>query len=190
MRSGGYSAGLPFTPAQFAKIQDEPERVALLGEKFEKNGLTYRLVQVHTVCIADVIASAAVLYFVSANVVTNDVSESATGDEDSFAGIAPALTVSVPESTATATYYMLMQEPVKGDFATVKTNGDDDIAAGDYVIAEGDGVCNSYLVDPANATAPSDAELQALQANVSGRLIGVAMAADDNTLDTVLVKFV
>lgn len=190
MNSAGYSAGLPFKPTQYAKLQDEPEKCALLGEKFEKGGKTYRLVQVHTVCISDVIPSNNVLYYVSENVVTNDVSESATGDEDSLAGIAPTLDASVPESTSSATYYMLMQELVRGDFATVTTNGDDDIVAGDYVIAAGDGASNSFLVDPATPGAPTDGELQALQANVSGRLLGVAMAADVDAANTVSIKIV
>lgn len=190
MKSGGYSTAAPFKTTQYCKMQDEPEKVAQLGQLFEIGGNTYKLVQVHTACISDVIPSGAVLYYVSENVVTNDVSESFSGDEDAFAGIAPTLTVSVPESASGATYYMLMIVPVHGQFATVNTNGDDDIVAGDYVICAGDGVCNSYLVDPATPGAPTDGELQALQANVSGRLIGVAAAADDNTANTVLVMFV
>ena len=191
MKSGGYSAATPFKPSQFALIENQPERMALLGSKYEVEGLLYRLVQVHTACLANVIASYAVLYFSAENVVTNLLAESLTGGACSFAGIAPELDVPVPESIVGSTYWMLIQEPVRGDFATVRTDGGDDIVAGNLVVCDPvtDGVCDSYLVDPAIATAPSDAELQEMELDTTTHAIGVAAAADDNAADTVLVKF-
>ena len=192
MKSGGYSAAAPFKPSQFCRVENQPERMALLGEKFEIEGKTYRLVQTHTVCLADVIESNHVLYYASENIVTNVLAESFSGGACAFAGIAPALDASVPESLAGETYWMLVQEPVHGDFATVRTNGDDDIAAGVHVVCDSatDAVCDSYLVDPAAAGAPSDAELQEMQLNTSSHVIGTAAADDDDTADTVLVMFV
>jgi len=189
MKPGGYSSGAPFRPTQFCKSEDQPERMALLGEKFEIEQFTYRFVKVHTLCIGGVIPSNAVLYYTAPNVVTNDSSESLTALPSSFAGIAWTLDVPVPQSLAGSTYYMLMQEPIRGDMTLINTNGDDDIVVGDLVIADADGVCDSYLVDPAAAGAPTDGELQTMQLNCTLDAIGVAIVDDDNTADTVMVKF-
>ncbi len=167
----GPNIGAGFSHKRYAS-SDDAEKLGLLGEITVINGIPYKLVQVHTACVSDVIAAGHVLYKTSTeNVVTNDRSEAVTDSAKHYAGIAPSdLIASVPESTATKTYYMLMQ--VGGRNSAVVTNGDDDIAAGDSIIASGDGTCDSTAtpegVDPC-------------------LLIGIAAADDVNASNTVAV---
>lgn len=165
-------SGFPQTPG-FGKAayasSDTPEKLGTLGELASFDGVLHRLMQLHTVCVSDVIASGHVLYrTATANVVTNDRSEAVTDSANNYCGIAPQLTASVPESTATVTYYMWVQ--ISGR-ATVVTNGDDDIVAGDLIIASGDGTCDSVAALSENAA----------------NFIGIAAAADVNASDTVVV---
>jgi len=155
----------------YANENDTPEKMAGLGDVAYFNGKKHIFVQAHTVCLNDVITAGSVLYHTaSEHVVTNVVAQSATTGVGSYAGIAPALTVSVPESsTASGKNFFWMQCPGEG-FATVNTNGDDDIAAGDTIVASGDGVCDSDATPDMNA------------------FIGTAMAADNDTANTVLVR--
>lgn len=166
--------GAGFSHKRYAS-SDDLEKLGLLGEITVVNGIPYKLVQVHTVCAGDVIAAGHVLYrTATANVVTNDRSEAVSDSAKHYCGIAPSdLIASVPESTSTKTYYMLMQ--VGGRHSAVVTNGDDDIAAGNSVIASGDGTCDSTAtpegVDPCV-------------------LIGNAAAADVDASDTVAVDMI
>ncbi len=83
--------------------------------------------------------------------------------------------IGIAAGTITAGKYAFVQ--VSG-VATVNTDGDDDIAAGDIVITgAADGVCESV------ASASS-----ALNIDVYVKIIGTATAADDNTANTVTVK--
>lgn len=91
--------------------------------------------------------------------VTSDVSDT---DKNLVAGILQAV--------LTDEYYGWIQ--TWGYYATVKTNGDDDIAAGDAIIGDGDGTCNSTAQD----TAPTN------------RVVGWAVAADVDADDTVAVN--
>jgi len=168
----GSNVGAGFSHKRYAS-SDDVEKLGLLGQVDYVDGIPYKLVQVHTVCISDVIAAGHVLYYTSTtNVVTNDRSEAVSDAAKHYAGVAPSdLIASVPESTATVTYYMQMQ--IGGRNSAVVTNGDDDIAAGDSIIASGDGTCDSTAtpasVDPAT-------------------LIGIAAAADVDASDTVAVN--
>lgn len=107
-----------------------------------------------------------VVYYVAASFVsakvTNDVSDSGI---NFIAGITPV--------ALTDGYYGWMQ--VIGS-ATVNTNGDDDIAAGDALIgtAAADGVCNSVAAN----TAPTN------------KVLGWALAADSDAANTVLAHLV
>lgn len=67
-------------------------------------------------------------------------------------------------------YYCFIQK--KGYYAAVKTNADDDIAAGDALIGGGDGTCNST----AQNTAPTN------------KVLGWAVAADVDASDTVAAR--
>jgi len=91
--------------------------------------------------------------------VTSDVSDT---DKNLVAGVLQAV--------LTDTYYGWIQ--TWGYYATVKTNGDDDIAAGDAIIGEGDGTVNSTAQD----TAPTN------------RVVGWAVADDVNDNNTVAVN--
>ena len=150
------------------------EKLANLGDEFTLNGNTYKFVQVHTACTglaANVITAGEVLYqTATAHVVTNDRSEGISDSADHYCGLAPSdLSSTIPESTATTTYYMWMQ--IKGFHTAVVTNGDDDITAGVEIIASGDGTCDS-------AAAGTD---------VKPNYIGTAMAADVDAANTVSV---
>lgn len=184
MKCGGYSDAPPFGFATYADQANFEQRGKLGMRLTDINGNEFELVQVHTACVNDKLAENEVLHYVGEHVVTNDVSESFSGDEDAYAGIY-AGTEDCPESTSTKTYLCWMQ--VSGR-RYVKTNGDDDIAAGDQIIASGDGTCDSYLVAAGTPGAPSNGELQALQVNVSSRFIGIATAADVDASDIVMVQ--
>ena len=174
-----------FALADYANRDEEEEKLPALGAVhfFEASGVWAKVVQVHTACIsdgtADVIRSGDVLYqMATTNIVTNDRSEAVTDTPDAFAGVAPQLTANVPESTSTAIYYMWMILKVKGTRATVRTNGDDDIVAGNFVVASGDGTCDSVAVGSESAQNINEA-----------RLIGKAAAADSDSANTVSVDF-
>jgi hypothetical protein len=163
---GGSVPGFKFTGYA---TSDDPEKLGALGDTVFSEGKKYVLVQAHTVCLSDVIPANAVLYrTATANVVTNDTSEGVSNSVNNYCGVAPALDASVPESTSAIKYYFWMQ--TEGD-ATVTTNGDDDISAGDLIIAAADGVCNS-----------------AASSTVFVDIIGTATADDVNGSDTVVVK--
>lgn len=88
--------------------------------------------------------------------VTSDVSDT---DINHVAGVLQAV--------LTDEYYGWVQ--TWGYYATVKTNADDDISAGDAIIGAGDGTCNSTAQD----TAPTN------------KVVGWAVAADVDASDTV-----
>lgn len=162
-----------FAHTRYASSADD-EKLGCLGQIFVVSGIPYKLVKVHTVCtgaVADVISAGEVLYRTATeNVVTNDRSEAVTDDANHYCGIAPAdLVAAVPESTATVTYYMLMQ--VGGRHSAVTTNGDDDIAAGVQIIASGDGTCDS----------------QAVTVDIKPLNIGISAAADVDGTNKVAV---
>lgn len=132
-----------------------------LGTYREEDGKGYRFVKLND---ADVtVAANKLLYHVggtsaTAYVVTQDVSDS---DRN--------LVIGVAQGVITNGGYGWAQ--TKGP-CTVATNGDDDIAAGDAIIASaaGDGTCDSTAQD----TAPIC------------KVVGWAMAADSDGADTVL----
>lgn len=168
-----FSGGTLITSPGFSNLdyasQDTPEKLPALGDKAYFDGVEHTFVQVHTACVNDVIAANEVLYRTATSwVVTNDTSEGLSNSVNNYCGIAPQLTASVPESTSALKYYMWMA--TYGDQVKVKTNGDDDISAGDLIIAAQDGTCNS-------AASPGPAEY-----------IGVAAAADVDASNTVLVN--
>lgn len=174
----GSNIGVGFSHKNYASSADL-EKLGQVGTIYWNDGIPYKLVQVHTVCTggtANVIAAGEVLYYTAtANVVTNDRSEAITDNANCYAGVAPSdLAANVPESTATVTYYMLMQ--VGGYHSAVVTNGDDDISAGDQIIASGDGTCNS----------------EAQGTDIKALVIGTATAADVDGSNTVavLMRFV
>ena len=92
-------------------------------------------------------------------VVTNDVSDSVTAGANSVCGVI--------QLVVTDQYYTWMI--VKGPYATVKTNGDDDISQNDCIFGVGDGTVNS----DAAGTAPKY------------KVLGWATAADVDANDTV-----
>ncbi len=75
----------------------------------------------------------------------------------------------VAQAAITDTYYGWIQ--TWGYYATVTTNADDDISAGDAIIGGGDGTCNSTAQD----TAPTN------------KVVGWAVADDVDASDTVAV---
>ena len=164
----------PFSHKKYASSVDL-EKLGELGAEYSEAGKTYKLVKLHTVCTgltADVITAGEVLYRTATDgVVTNDRSEAISDSADHYCGIAPSdLSSTVPESTSSTEYYMLMQ--VGGDHSAVVTNGDDDITAGLQIIASGDGTCDS-------AAAATD---------IRPNFIGHAIAADVDAANTVAVR--
>lgn len=169
----GSNIGAGFAHTRYASSADL-DKLGQLGEIYWVNGKPYKLVQVHTACTggtANVISAGEVLYRTATeNVVTNDRSEAVSDNANHYCGVAPADLVSaVPESTSSTTYYMLMQ--VGGRHSAIVTNGDDDISAGDQIIASGDGTCNS----------------EATGTDIKALVIGTAAAADVDASNTVAV---
>ena len=151
-----------------------------LGQRFTdpRTGYEYKLFQLHTACAPnDEIDDGEVLGFQdwTLNIVTNDVSLCEALDTNYLkpAGVTDLGTVDIPESSATVTKYVLLM--VKGK-KTIKTDGGDDITAGDTLIIDPsvDGTCDSI-----NSTASPD------QGDY-GEKIGRALDDDDDTADTVL----
>lgn len=168
----GGNIGAGFSHKYYAS-SDDLEKLGQLGEIYRVNGIPYKLVQVHTSCTNSVIAPGEVVYFTATeNVVTNTVSAGVSNSVDHYAGVAPSdLAASVPQSVSSGvTYYMLIQ--VGGRHSAVKTNGDDDIAAGDQVIAIGNGTCDSAAAGTA----------------IKPSFIGSAAAADVDASNTVAVN--
>lgn len=135
----------------------------MLGQFYEKDGKKYQLVKVDS--SSNALAANDVVSWIDYDdfVVTNDVSD-ISGTEANAANQPAGVAV----GTGTIGYYCFIQ--VRGT-ATIRTNQDDDIAAGDVLIVDGneDGQCNST----AAGTAPINIPL------------AVALAADDDTADTV-----
>ena len=109
----GTNQEIGFSHKRYATNSDL-EKLGALGTESREGADKYQLVQVHTVCTggtADVISAGEVLYRTTTEyVVTNDVSESITGNAYSYCGVAPSdLSAAVPESTSSITYYMAMQ---------------------------------------------------------------------------------
>jgi hypothetical protein len=145
-----------------------------LGDIFtDKRGRQFMLFQVDTALINDTLANGEVCFLKASHVVTNDVSDGIDGaDSPIVAGVACG---SIPESSASVTRYVLLL--VKGRHTAVKTNGDDDIAAGDMLSADltVDGSCDSINDDT-----------ETLDPGYLGRSrVGVALADDVNAANTV-----
>lgn len=135
-----------------------------LGQYREEDGKGYRYVQYDNGTANITMAAGLLLYQVGSTdwVVTHDVSDT---DRNLVAGVASAV---IADSG-----YGWMQ--VFGQ-CTVTTNGDDDIAKGDAVIASaaGDGTADSTAQD----TAPTN------------KIVGWALAADVDAANTVLTFLV
>ena len=134
-----------------------------LGMFYEKDGKKYQLVK--TDSSSNALAANDVVCWIDFDdfVVTNDVSDisgTEANAQSQPAGIALA--------TVTIGNYAWIQ--VRGP-VTIRTNQDDDIAAGDVLFADGneDGQCNSTAAGTAPIAIP----------------LAIATAADDDTADTV-----
>jgi len=139
-----------------------------LGQFFNKDGKKYQLVQVDS--SSNALAANDVVSWIDydAFIVTNDVSD-ISGTEANAANQPAGVAI----GTGTIGYYCFIQ--VRGA-CTIRTNQDDDIAAGDVLIVDGneDGQCNST----AAGTAPINIPL------------AIATAADDDTADTVAAMLI
>ena len=107
-----------------------------------------------------VLASASVLEM------TNDISDSPTDSNGGAHGGCRANSA-CPASTSTKTYYAWFQI---GGFATIKTNGDNDMVAGDYFFPSGDGTCNGDVDSDTDST-------NALLRNIFARAVGTEASA-------------
>jgi hypothetical protein len=124
------------------------------------NGIVYEYVQYDDGAAVTATAGDPAYIMTSASyVVTGDISGSVTTYAQSIAGIFV--------NSPTDQYYTLIQ--VLGPYATVTTNGDDDIAQGDWIIGNADVVVDSV----ASGSAPGY------------RVLGVATADDVNANNTV-----
>lgn len=137
-----------------------------LGEIVHYGGKLYRFI-----LLKDAVAAAAgSVVFVAKSDFTWGTCDYTGGSTGPITGV-PAIGIAV--GTITGGNYGLVL--VQGYYGAIKTNGDDDIAAGDLLITgAADGVCDSL----ANAAA-------ALNKDVFLKLIGYASAADvdaDNTV--------
>lgn len=135
-----------------------------LGTKREEDGKAYRYVQFNDGSGNIAAAAGAVAYSLAAAtnrwVVTCDVSDT---DQNQVAGVLLSIVTNL--------YYGWMQ--TGGYYATVKTNGDDDIAAHVSLFGVGDGTCDSMAADTAS----------------TNKILGYAAAADvdaDNTVAAIL----
>ena len=130
-----------------------------LGMFFEKDGKKYQLVKL-TTGVAGAAGQAVWWHDFDDFVVNNDISQLTTARNQ------PA---GVILGTVTVGNHCFIQ--VRGPYATVKTNGDDDIAAGDTLIiaATTDGTVDSVLAGTASTFVP----------------FGIATAADVDAADTV-----
>lgn len=139
----------------------------------EANGKAYMWVEVAQTLINDALAANEVCVLASATKfqVTNDMSAGLDATNPIFVGRANS---ACPESTAALTRYCWVQ--VSG-IGVLKTDGGDDIALGDLVVADAtvDGACDILAV----ATTVTGA----LLASLCGR----ALAADVDAADTVSV---
>lgn len=131
-----------------------------LGAFLEKNGKLYQLVQVDSG--SNALVANDVVFWADFDdfKVSNDVSDM-TGCQNRPAGIAIG--------AGTISSYCFIQ--VRGDYATVRTNQDDDIAQGDTIIVDldEDGQCDSVALGTASTHIP----------------LGIATAADIDANDTV-----
>lgn len=134
-----------------------------LGGFLEKDGKKYQLVKVDS--SSNALAANDVVVWIDFDdfVVTNDVSD-ISGTEANAQNVPAGVAI----GTGTIGYYCFIQ--VRGP-ATIRTNQDDDIAAGDVLFADGneDGQCNSTAAGTAPIAIP----------------LAVATAADDDSADTV-----
>lgn len=170
MAIGGFPE-LPFAVTEVATALDAGH---VLGNVYAgQNGKLYALWQIDPILINDTFANNELCYLKASLTVTNDVSDAIDGGDDPVcAGVARG---SLAESTGSTTVrYGLFQVFGRG---TVKTNGDDDISAGDMLIIDtaNDGGCNSLDPD-AETTDPGR----------WGRgSVGIALADDSDSANTV-----
>lgn len=131
-----------------------------LGMFYEKDGKKYQLVLLTAGAVAGAAGQAVWWHDFDDFVVNNDISDLTTARNQ------PA---GVVLGTVTAGNYCFIQ--VRGPYATVKTNADDDIAAGDTLIiaATTDGTVDSVAAGTASTYVP----------------FGIATAADVDADDTV-----
>lgn len=134
-----------------------------LGQFLEKNGKKYQLVKIDS--SSNALAANDVVSWIDYDdfVVTNDVSD-ISGTEANAQNFPAGVAI----GTGTIGNYVFIQ--VRG-VATIRTNQDDDIAAGDVLFVDGneDGQCNSTAAGTAPVAIP----------------LAVALAVDDDTADTV-----
>ena len=129
-----------------------------LGQEFvdPSTGYFYRLYQIDTACVNDVIANGNALGFQAENVVTNTASRYLISTTYPVAaGVANLGTGNtIPESTSSVTRYMLVL--VEGYHAAVLTDGGGDIVANECVVLDGatDGKVDRLLhtTDSADST--------------------------------------
>ena len=134
-----------------------------LGMFFEKDGKKFQLVQVHSSSNNTAANDVMVWSDYDDFVVTNDVS-----DVSATAAVVANRPAGIAAGTITAGNYGFIQ--VRGP-VTIRTNQDDDIAAGDSIIADGDedGQCDSVAAGTASTAVT----------------LAIATAAYDDASDTV-----
>lgn len=166
--------GMPpdITPANVNSAAADPRFV--LNGLYSKDGVLYRYTQ-----FVDAVAYAAGQCVAYANATGTAVSNDRAGG--SSVGTRCA---GVVLATMTQDYYGFVQ--VTG-VATLVTNGDDDIAAGDEIMLDTgtDGACDSY-VGSAVVTATVNQTTVGAALDAREKIFGQALAADTDGADTVV----
>lgn len=146
---------------------------------WDQEGRKFKLLQLSSTLANDTTAAGEVLVYETTQIVTNDVSTGLNTTNPIAAGVVLAAIAESTSAVATnsgAKYILVM---VEGRFSTVKTDGGDDIVAGDILVADEtvDGAVDRLLA------AATETDL-----NIFGKsYVGWALAADvdaDNTVDT------
>jgi len=173
MPSSGSFPSVPWDPT---KVSESLPTGHTLGNVYVdgETGKLYALWQIDPALVGDQFTNGQIAYLKASLVVTNDISDAIDGADDPIvAGVAMG-TLAESTSGGTTRYGLFL---IHGRHTALKTNGDDDIAAGDILVIDtaNDGGCNSLDPD-AETTDP-------------GRWgrggVGIALAADVDAADTV-----
>jgi hypothetical protein len=133
-----------------------------IGQVTTVDGITYQLVKMHSGADSVIVNEALVWQDLDDFTVTNDISDGVDGVGINFpAGVALG--------TVSASDHCYIQVDGPG---TVLTNGDDNIAAGDSLIVNADGVVDSIAGGTASTYTP----------------LGIATAADSDSANTVALR--
>lgn len=179
--------GLPWAVTGSSAYTTDLAGITLGDSFFDARGRLFQVFALSNDLTGDTITANQIVYLATTQVtyptgqsglftVTNTIANAFDAAADThIAGVALGTSAEAASSAAADNRYMLFL--VRGRHETIATNGDDDIAQGDYLISSsGNGTCDS-ITGTDQATTQTERTMN--------RRFGIALAADVDASDTV-----